>query len=428
MESYRITGETNLIQRKHLWIVLLIALVISIYLNHINTRRFNSIQEFVTGKTPTNIHLGWASDDIAHTMTISWKTQQNASSVVYYDTKPQGGAIGSYVYFVKGSTHSDTRIPDAYHHDIELAGLQPDKVYYFICGEPENWSQEMRFKTGSVTASNTRFIVTGDSYSNLTVRDTLSRNFAARSPEFVLASGDFVSRWNDHYSWDNFFYHVENILKTPEGFCIPMIPCIGNHDVTGPAPVSNYDYTSWYERFELPRNEQWYSLDWGPDIHIIILNSEQSTNIEQTTWLADDLSAHKDTLWKIVMFHRNVVPSNLYAPDWGALNYWVPLFDQYHVDIVFQGHCHYYTRSKPLLDATTPVEGYDNGTIYVITAGWGSELYPLYESTWVESSTRDYHYTLVDVYLNGSLRLEAMDYKENLIDKVWLYKIEHSPP
>jgi predicted phosphodiesterase len=380
------------------------------------------------GKIPTNIHLGWQSNDVAHTITISWKTTENTSSVVYYDTTSHGDSVNSYDSFITSSTHSDTKIPDAFHHDVELTGLHPDTVYYFICGEIDNWSQEISFKTGPISASHTRFIATGDSYSNLTMRNTLSENFAARSPDFVLASGDFVNRGDNHYLWDNFFNHIQKIWTTPEGLFIPIVPGIGNHDVMGgPAPAYDYDYTTWFERFELPGNEQWYSLDWGPDIHIIVLNSEQSNNPQQTTWLASDLAANEDALWKIVMFHKNAVPGR-HTTDRGVLNNWVPLFDKYHVDIVFQGHNHYYTRSKPLINAIIPVEEYQDGTIYVITAGWGSDLYQLIDGAWIESSTQNYHYTLVDIYLNGSLQLKALDFQENLIDKTWIYKNVHSPP
>ncbi len=390
---------------------------LALYIN-----RTISLQESTPAKTPSNIHLGWKNDDTAHTMTISWKTTEDTSSVIHYDIVQRRGAADNYEYTISGTTHSNNEIPGEYFHDVELTGLRPDTAYYFICGETNNWSQELRFKTGPANASNTRFVVAGDSYSDIKIRDTLSEHFMAQSPDFVLVGGDIVSRWNDQDLWNNFFNHIQKTWKTPEGFSVPMIPGIGNHDVTGPGLEANYDYSAWYERFELPGNEQWYSLDWGPDIHIIVLDTEQSTSAEQTEWLAADLEAHNDTLWKIVMFHRNIVPGHPYAPDWGALNNWAPLIDKYHVDIVFQGHCHYYMRSKPLRDAITPVETYDEGTMYVITAGWGSTLYQLPQFTWAESATQDYHYTLVDVYVNSSLRLRAIDQDENIIDEAWLYK------
>jgi hypothetical protein len=66
---------------------------------------------------------------------------------------------------------------------------------------------------------------------------------------------------------------------------------------------------------------------------------------------------------------------------------WQPIYDQYKVDIVFNGHVHDYERSKPIRgldgsgeavfaetnDSGAPING--SGTIYVVSGGAGAPLY-----------------------------------------------------
>ncbi|MHA2065931.1 MAG: fibronectin type III domain-containing protein, partial [Candidatus Thorarchaeota archaeon] len=399
---------------------------IDLYQSTMDSLGLISYLEYAVGKNPVNIHLSYQSDDVAHRMTVSWKTTDDASSVVYYDTVSRGGNYYDYTYSETGLTHNDPDVPDAYHHDVEITDLSPDTVYYYICGETDNWSPEKSFTTGPSTSSETRFMITGDCYSYYDVRDDLSASMAARNPDFILTSGDYVTWWDSHWLWDSFLNHIDNIWVTPGGHSIPIILGIGNHDVID-SSFAFYDYSSWFERFALPGNEEWYSLDWGPDIHIIVLNTERSGEITQTQWLEDDLIAHEDYLWKIVLFHQNVVPA-WHAINTPALNDWVPLFDLYNVDIVIHGHNHYYTRSEPLVDATTIMSDYDEGILYLISAGWGSPLYPPVDDTWVASYAQEYHYVQADSYLNGSLRLKSINEYETVIDQVWLYKNVNSNP
>jgi hypothetical protein len=60
----------------------------------------------------------------------------------------------------------------------------------------------------------------------------------------------------------------------------------------------------------------------------------------------------------------------------------VPVFDKHHVDIVFNGHNHFYQRFEPMvqgpnLEHGVPVDDYADGTVYMITGGAGALTYDL---------------------------------------------------
>ena len=254
-------------------------------------------------------------------------------------------------------------------------------------------------------------------------------------PDFVLINGDLVDGY-DQGQWDSLFNHTDAYF-VGKNDSVPIIPCIGNHE----APFWLY-----FDQFALPNiwpnNERWYSLDWGPDIHIIVLNSEEDSTGKQwrtqKRFLETDLAAHANVPWKFVMFHKNVFASSHGEFPEAFTEGWVALFDKYHVDIVFQGHSHNYMRvqpinwtdsnSDPLLppsqnpsyNKTQPY--YENGTMYLVTGGWGAGLaYPL--PGWhVNCSRFLYNFVVVDIFQNGTLYLQAKNDTGETFDEAWIHK------
>jgi alkaline phosphatase D len=108
-------------------------------------------------------------------------------------------------------------------------------------------------------------------------------------------------------------------------------------------------------------------------------------NNAQTVWLQNVLAAARPTLvpsspsspitpmpsivptsvdWVIVQMHQCVLSStNDNGCDLGIREAWVPLFDQYQVDLVLSGHDHDYERSFPVRGVTSTNQG---------TSVWGA--------------------------------------------------------
>ena len=366
---------------------------------------------------PSQIHHTWQRDDTAHTMAVSWKTSSDVGGVVYYDTVSGDSTPSSYGFSVEAVSHSSDDINGIYH-DAELTGLEPETVYYYICGSPETgFSEERSFKTLSLVRSHLRIVAGGDSRTNPELRDLVSSVMAQYGPDFVFYNGDFVNNGNDDAQWDDFFDQADNLWVTSEGYGIPIVPAIGNHD----GGSSNYD-----ERLALPGNEEWYSLNFGSDIHLVVLNSESTVEGFglQTEWLRADLEKHKEYPWKFVLFHRNVLKN--YHDIWlTGVNRWIPILDEYGVDIIFSGHSHNYQRSVPVnwtRSRTEAQASYDEGIMYLTSGAWGAPLYETVEGWWVASTASRLHFTLIDMYANGTLKLQAIDETGEVFDKVALHK------
>jgi len=397
---------------------------------------------------PTGIHLTWNEDNTAHTIVVTWKTvTAEAGNLVLYDTQHRGGnpniyehsATGTYVYF---NTYDGA---GGYFHNVELTGLGPDTVYYFICGgENGGWSDERSFRTAPETSTNIRFVAEGDARSGASDwpsgRDNVSRTMAKFNPSFVLFTGDFASTWNDQAGWDNWFAAEEKYWIDNDGLTIPIIPCIGNHEVYYPQP-SDYDpatqATNYYGQFCLPGNERWYSFDWGPDLHVIVLDSEIRSSgadawKEQLSWLENDLAAHASYRWKIALYHTPSFSKSRHGSDILSQEDWVPLFDLYHVDLVISGHNHCYERTDPINYTeskenvmSSPAEG----TIYVTAGAGGAPLYPENHQDWWTGygPVAKYSFVVVDIFENGTLHLQAVGQDGKTFDEYYIHKEVPAP-
>lgn len=96
------------------------------------------------------------------------------------------------------------------------------------------------------------------------------------------------------------------------------------------------------------------------------------------------------------------------------------LVDEYHVNIVFNGHEHSYQRSYPLnwTASQTEPQDYSNGTMYIVQGGWGAPLYTPRPIWYMAYQNMTYHFVLVDVFKNGTLHLQAKDDLGNTFDEV----------
>jgi hypothetical protein len=104
--------------------------------------------------------------------------------------------------------------------------------------------------------------------------------------------------------------------------------------------------------------------------------------------LQNDLAA-TDKLWKIVFYHQAIYSSGPHGYE-----SWVeakrallaPIFEEFHVDLVLNGHDHDYERTLPI-----------NGVLYIVTGGGGGPLYQVNPQPFSAYAESTYHALFVTV-------------------------------
>jgi hypothetical protein len=135
--------------------------------------------------------------------------------------------------------------------------------------------------------------------------------------------------------------------------------CLGNHD--GHSANSNAQSGPYYDIFTFPKQgecggvasgtEAYYSFDFG-NVHFIILDSyetDRSVGGPMYTWAEDDLQA-TTAYWIIGVWHHPPYSKGSHDSDISTelkqmRENFLPLFEDYGVDLVLSGHSHSYERT-----------------------------------------------------------------------------------
>lgn len=313
-------------------------------------------------------------------------------------------------------------------HEVLLDGLAPSStVYYQVTitdsANPASFSTlpEKSFHTSRSTGQPFSFSVAGDNRpaSNTTVQPavwgTINTQMAAENLDLVLHAGDIIYGVpTDTLAQNVAKYNGFFAVTSPLTSSVPMYTAIGNHEYVGSANSR----AGYQQEFTLPVNdgadagtygEHYYSFDHG-DTHFIALSTEipgQEGLItgNQKLWLQQDLAATQKQ-WIVVYQHRPLFSGVHTTDPWmntanavGQQNKadMHALFLQYGVDVVFEGHEHYYLRHV------------EDGIHYVITGGGGSPLHglPVLKPGDVFAWS-GYEHVKVDETA-GSLKLSAID-------------------
>lgn len=232
------------------------------------------------------------------------------------------------------------------------------------------------------------------------------------SMRVILHGGDFVqySRVKD---WQAYRKVAEQYTST-----VPIVPIHSNHDYILDSGATMYNKTYGTERTKT----HYYTLDFGAGV-IIALNSntnqlDDKQNQEQTKWLEDQLKKHEGQQ-VIVAFHHATktsgsspnFPSGSMEGVWKYVNEkWAPLFDQYQVKLVLNGHDHLYERSLTKAGVTYINGGPAGGKM-------GEKVRENPESQLVIKNTR----TVTLVTVSGDMvKVTTYDYNRKIVDEVEL--------
>ena len=392
-----------------------------------------SLSVFALADVPQGVHLGWEVNDINTTMSFAWYTEESTTATqLLYDTMSRGGATAAYAFSTTGAGPTvivgRSGDEEGYTYKATATGLEPGATYYFVCGGPDGYTEELMFRTVPDDLDRLRFIVNGDTRQGALDfpegRDKIAALQAQHDPYFMIHVGDFIERAFDAGEWKEYSRHLQEYFVDTQGHLIPMVPVIGNHEVgRTEAPEGNYtvpetgfyefevsmeDARLYYQFLCMPEPKRWYTFDITEDLRFFGLNSETYSNpaypeTEQYDWFLGELATSTDVAWKMAAFHRP--PFDEYGGRDKSVNL-MPLFKQFGVDVVASGHEHFYARTVPI-----------DGTVHVIPGGGGAPLSQAYPKSWHASGPiSQYSYSVFEVS-SEAVHVVAFDVDDRLIDE-----------
>ncbi len=297
-------------------------------------------------------------------VTLRWRTNIAMDSVIRYGPTPT--ALSSVVSDAASKTE----------HEFRIDGLLPATRYYYSVGSSTTVlagaDADHFFETapdGPLTEP-VRIWVVGDSGECAVsalgcidagkVRDTYLARAETGKAQLVLMLGDNAyDTGTDGQTTKGVFETFGAVLRNTTLWTVP-----GNHEFYNGLTFSATEEGPYYEAFTLPRageagglasgTEAYYSFEYG-NVHFIALDShdtDRSATGAMYSWLEADLQANQAD-FTIAFWHHPPYSFGSHSSDWyletrmiEMRQVFVPLLEDYGVDLVLSGHSHSLERSK----------------------------------------------------------------------------------
>ncbi|ATW28223.1 5'-nucleotidase C-terminal domain-containing protein [Candidatus Formimonas warabiya] len=316
---------------------------------------------------------------------FTWYSDINAQNSVV-QVAPKADMTGDDFPVDEATTFTGTvsaAVTGLFSNKVTVTDLEESTEYVYRVGDgdDENWSPVYSFTTQETDAFS--FLAVGDpqigagaSVSSDTYgwKDTMSKAFD-RFPDvsFLVSLGDQVENNNNESQYTGFF-------SPPELRSLPLATILGNHD----NGAANYGY-----HFNNPHSSPYgitnpgssdYYFTYGNTL-FMVLNSNNSSGATHAAFIEQTVEANSDAVWKVVMFHHDIYGSADHSTESSILNLRAalfPVFDQYDIDLVLNGHDHSFTRTYQMYQ-DQPLPGQNVlGTLYMtLNSASGSKYYDL---------------------------------------------------
>jgi acid phosphatase type 7 len=317
----------------------------------------------VAGKGPSQWRVIWTQDP-ATSATVSWTTATKGKThqVSYAKQYPNKDVKKESTVVLSHRDGPYSGADGEHYHHARLTGLKASTAYRFVITSDGESSPPMHFTTAPADDRDFHLLFGGDSRSGHFTRAQVNLLMAAlaEEDEDLIAfahGGDYISSGKNWGQWSRWLSQHE-LTVAASGKVLPIIPTRGNHD-GGPL----YD-----EIFDSPGSsgKNYFSTKLSSKVALVTLNSEISVGGSQRTWLGKTLSSLRpEVRWLLAEYHR---------PAWPAVKkpgspkqFWVPLFEQFNVDLAVESDGHVIKRTVPIRNEKKD----STGVVYVGEGGLG---------------------------------------------------------
>ena len=257
----------------------------------------------------------------------------------------------------------------SYNH-VTVTGLQANTTYYYTVEKSGTETEVQTYTTGDFESAQILYV--GDPQIGASkgqpqngaelVAESGAANTAARNDgfawdrtldiataqnpglDFVISAGDQVNKTGQAKEEEYAGYLAPDALAS-----LPVATTIGNHDSLNPDYMYHFNNPNQTGYGETEAGGDYY-YSYGSGL-FIVLNTNNYNVAEHEQAIQEAVASDPDATFRIVTIHQDIYGSGLDHSDTDGMilrTQLTPIFDEYDIDVVLQGHDHTYSRTKLL--------------------------------------------------------------------------------
>jgi len=357
------------------------------------------------GSTVSEVRFNWFSGSPATPLVQLAKTSDVRKD--HFPARSDYRGVALSVSATEGVRNNPANVEKAtgeYAAKVTVGDLTAGTSYSYRVGDGKNWSNIHTFKTGKDNRAG--FAVFGDPQLGASGDLEHDRAGWAKTLEAVMKNHpgtDFLLSLGDEVN------DYDSLAKQQSEYTVFINPdsskdYIQSHELAVLEGNHDHQMGRYYSfHYNLPNvsalgqtannnslnNDGDYWFTYGPVLFLMLEGNSFYDTAAPAQFMEKAIAANKGAKWTVAAFHQSPYSEANHAaankPDDDVLfirQNWPKLMDTYHVDVVFNGHDHYYTRTwqmfggAPVDTIKTNAVTNPKGTVYItLDSGTGSKYY-----------------------------------------------------
>ena len=287
------------------------------------------------------VYLTFEEEDTSSSITINFMTTgKSEPSYAYIDSRPQD-QLSQFNQQVESRTGKVKGVGKTYHH-VKIDNLAPNTTYYFYVGDQNiGFSEFYKFKTLPNDNTPIKVLQGGDMGPGRDIVD-VAESAVWDSPHVILIGGDIAyanGKAKNEDRWVKWFENMNDIMITPDGYLLPLIVALGNHETTvGAAPFGKNPF--YKELFPQNNGKSYFVRLLGAHTMLLVLDSGHiKKHKKQRDFIEESFERFADRTNRLAMYHAPLYPNHRGPNDYFARKgrkYWLKLFDKHELTAAFE--------------------------------------------------------------------------------------------